>query len=366
MRIRQRRMVLIAGSVLVLALTTPASGHTAARSHAATAQQSTDREGRIAFDSCADTCQIFTVNPDGTALRQVTHTKEFAVNPSWSPDGSHIAFQVISPGISSKLFIVLANGKERRLLLTDTTGFSDALPDYTPDGRRIVFTRCRPDPPGGCAIGSVRTDGTDRRAVTHFRRGIRAGADLFPQVSPDGRRVAFTRLDWKGIRSQVWVARIDGAHARPITAARLGAADGHWSPNGTMLYVHAGPPGPYGYAIYRITVNGSHVTQLTSTTWPTGAFYPAPSPTGARVAFSSTRNFPDGCCARLFVMARDGSHQHLIYGGGDAEDADWGTAPLQHGPAVKGDRPADTGSQRASRAQALKWRALVQAPSTLE
>jgi Tol biopolymer transport system component len=51
--------------------------------------------GRIAFDRCSSRtsadCQIETVKIDGTGLRQLTHVSD-NVGPSWSPDGSRIAF----------------------------------------------------------------------------------------------------------------------------------------------------------------------------------------------------------------------------------------------------------------------------------
>ncbi|MDX6308324.1 MAG: TolB protein [Nocardioidaceae bacterium] len=346
----------IAGSVLALALASPAAAMAGAAHQTTGAGTPAVRDGRIAFASCAATCQILTVNPDGSALQQLTHFRAaFADNPTWSPDGSKITFNLFRfhAGRGPRLYTMNADGTGLHLAAPEKAGYFDGFPDYTPDGKRIVFTRFRPDPPGGAAIYSVRSDGTDRQAITHYRHGIRAGADRDPQVSPDGRWVLFDRRGWKGIRSQVWVARIDGTDAHPITPARLGAWYGRWSPNGKAVYFHAGPPGPYGYAIYRTPVTGSHVTQLTFSPYPTGAFFPAPSPSGDHVAFSSTRNFPDACCAQLFVMNSDGSHQHLVDTGGDAEDADWGTAPLQTGPSVHLP-PASRAEIRATRKRMLR------------
>src|SRR5215831_3432007 len=44
-----------------------------------------------------------------------------------------------------------------------------------------------------------------------------------PAVSPDGRRISFTRFGFNGIISQVWLADISGRHARPLTAPQVEA-----------------------------------------------------------------------------------------------------------------------------------------------
>ena len=51
------------------------------------------RNGRIAFWGCGDTgCDVYTVNPNGTALHQVTHDGS-SFHPDWSPDAARIAYR---------------------------------------------------------------------------------------------------------------------------------------------------------------------------------------------------------------------------------------------------------------------------------
>ena len=51
--------------------------------------------GRIVFGAETDTgTQLWTIWPNGTHLRQVTHVDGDAVNPDWSPDGRSITFEM--------------------------------------------------------------------------------------------------------------------------------------------------------------------------------------------------------------------------------------------------------------------------------
>src|SRR5205823_3533695 len=120
-------------------------------------------DGRIAFWDFM-TRQIYAVNPDGTGLVQLTNVAEgqTAADPAWSPDSHHIAFDSDMSG-SPRLWIMDADGGNAHQVGSDRPRYADFSPKFTPDGERLVYTRCQPD--GGCAIFSVRIDGTDRRAI---------------------------------------------------------------------------------------------------------------------------------------------------------------------------------------------------------
>ncbi len=113
------------------------------------------------------------------------HTgQDFA--PSASPDGKYVVYYSYrgSPGDLSDLYITnIATGKERRL--TNTHGFFEIEPEWSPDGSEIMFA-------GGpsmkeLALYSVKTDGSNYRPMYD---GEGAGP---PEWSPDGSRMAF----WK-------------------------------------------------------------------------------------------------------------------------------------------------------------------------
>ena len=187
------------------------------------------RDGRIAFWDF-NTGKIYAVNPDGTGLAQLTHAAQgqIAENPAWSPDGRHIAFDSDMSG-AVRLWIMDANGGHAHMVAGDPPNVADSLPAYTPDGRRLVFSRCIMG--DHCAIYSIRVDGTHLRALTP----LRARADLLASVSPDGRQIAFARFGANGIIAQVYVMRVDGSGAHPVTLAHVDPDDhaGHRGREGT-------------------------------------------------------------------------------------------------------------------------------------
>ena len=284
--------------------------------------------GRIAFWDFV-TNQIYAVNPDGTGLAQLTHEPKgiSAQGPDWSPGGSRILFARVNlSNFVGRIWIMNADGTGQRRIASDVPGRSDVWLVYTPDGRHIVFTRCLAFGEQ-CSIWIMRSDGTHRHLLIPFLKQPNETSSFEPKVSPDGRRLAFTRLGFHGIASQVWVARIDGTHARPLTAPRLEAFVPDWSPDGSHIAFTSNLKRWQG-SIYVMRADGTGLTRLATAKWPNSNFGPAYSPGGGQIAFSSDRRYPDLCCADLFVMRADGSGQHMVATGlqGVVQVA-WGSAP---------------------------------------
>jgi Tol biopolymer transport system component len=282
-------------------------------------------DGRIVFDDYV-TQQLYSINPDGSALAQLTHlpSGDAPALPSWSPDGSRILFNLGNPsGEGIRIWIMRADGSHQRQLASDTRGFLDLRPQYTPDGARIVFTRCQPGD-GVCAIWIMRADGTDKQPITPYKVGTHEASDFEPSVSPDGTRVAYTAFDQHGITAQIRVVRLDGTGNHAVSPPAIEAGHPGWSPDGTRITFSSNRPGIHSN-VYTMAANGTDIVQLTDTRYPNNSFGSVYSPTGSRIAFSSDRRYPDLCCSELFVMDADGSHEHMLHVGlQGVVDVAWG------------------------------------------
>ncbi len=182
--------------------------------------------GRIVFDDFV-TGQTYAVNPDGTGLVQLTHVArgQFAGDPSWSPDATHIAYESTHGGVI-RLWIMDADGRHQHMVADDLPNAADVGPAYTPDGTRLVYYRCLGR---ACAIYSIGVDGTHRRALTPFVRPPFEVFDVYPSVAPDGT-IAFSRFNQnvEGIISQVYVMDADGSNPHP-SRPRYEAWSAGWS-----------------------------------------------------------------------------------------------------------------------------------------
>jgi Tol biopolymer transport system component len=290
--------------------------------------------GRIAFDEFF-TGQIYAVNPDGTALTQLTHVdaKHQALSPSWTPDGTQVLYSETRLNFQhARIWIVNADGTGAHRIASDVTGFRDYEPTMTPDGRFIVFPRCEPGD-GVCAIWRMRADGTHMRALTPYQHSPNETVDFDPVVSSDSRRIAFTRFSSDGYFSRIFVMRLDGSDPHPITAPRYEACGPDWAPDDNTLAFISRCSG-LGSHVFTAEPSGDDVTQLTHERYPTGSYDETFAPDGEQIAFSSDRRYNDFCCVDLFVMNADGSHQHRVPLGDLAGviAVSWGSAPLESGP----------------------------------
>ena len=271
--------------------------------------------GRIAFDDYT-THQVYSVNPDGSALVQLTHVPSghAAFLPSWSPDGSRIVFTVVNPSSSTiRIWIMQADGSHQRQLMSDAPGYRDFQPQYAPDAAHIVFSRCLPNN-GVCAIWIMRADGTGKQPITPYLVGPHEANQFDPSVSPDGQRVVYTAFGQNGITAQLRMVRLDGTGNHAISPPALEAGHPDWSPDGTRISFTSNRPGIHSN-IYTMAADGTDIIQLTSTGYPNNSFSSVYSPDGSQIALSSDRRYPDLCCTDLFVMNADGSHQHLVHVG---------------------------------------------------
>ncbi|HET6792514.1 MAG TPA: hypothetical protein VFI35_13150, partial [Actinomycetota bacterium] len=143
------------------------------------------------FDDKGETASsdIFTVRPDGRDLVNVTRTpaaKDDEIGPTWSPDGSRIAFNETSGKGMVLVVHNLADGTER----TITKGHVDDGPAWSPDGSLIAFNRS-PIDGGGFEVWVVRPDGSGLTRLTRdggFNpawQPLPPGSEPTPTVSPE-------------------------------------------------------------------------------------------------------------------------------------------------------------------------------------
>jgi Tol biopolymer transport system component len=304
--------------------------------------------GRIAF-SDYNTNQIYAVNPGGGGLVQLTHlpANHGAQWPAWSPRGSRLVFTVVRTDLGSddrgRIWVMDADGTHQHRLAADAAGFRDHAASYAPNGRWIVFQRCKPDD-GVCAIWRMRADGTHKHALTPFRQGRNETNDFYPAVAPNGRRITFTRFAANGIVSQVYVMRADGSHPHAITPPKLEAYAPAWSADGRRIAFTVNSSRPHS-DIYTMRPDGTRIRRLTATRFPNDSFEPAYSPRGNRIAFASDRRHPDGCCTDLFVMSADGTRQQLVHTGlTGVIQVTWGSASPRALPRTPGQCPDPIGT----------------------
>ncbi len=105
------------------------------------------------------------------------------LQPSWSPDGTRIAF-VSELGENPNIWLMDADGGNRKRLTEGT--FNDVFPSWSPDGTSIVFVRASPQDESDIHI--MDADGGN---VTRLTSGLRV---MGPKWSPDGTRIVFAGM----------------------------------------------------------------------------------------------------------------------------------------------------------------------------
>jgi Tol biopolymer transport system component len=289
--------------------------------------------GRIAFRRYADAAKtsgaVFTINPDGTGISQVTHPPAGYVDeqPNWAPDGKRLVFCRIKATGLCTITIVNADGTGLRRV----TRPCDALPpkcvdryqpSFTPDGRHIVYTRAygkiKQFKAGvmeiqHSAVATMGVDGRGERVI--YRFPDYAGDVEYAEASPNGRRVAFERANGPTGKNKgghaVFVVKIDGSGLRQLTPWKLAAGNGpDWAPDGSRILLRSNEGLDETHSqYYTVRPDGTQLKQLTNFDVGTKLFKATYSPDGTQIVFGKGDAEKRG---DLWAMNADGTNQHPI------------------------------------------------------
>jgi TolB protein len=286
------------------------------------------RNGLIAFwgGDQQSNPQIYVMNPDGTGLTKVSQDPNaFDALPRWSPDGSKLVFSRFVGEPPLNLYRMNADGSNI-VRLTNSPDTSDLFAAWTAGGRQIVFTRAPLNSTGaGCAAGStiwiVNADGSGLRQLTPS-----SFIACMPATSPVGSKIAFSASFDQGFTFQIYTMNLDGSGLRRLSP-RVTGFDfrPNWSPDGESLVFLNGPMSGVQYeAIWVMRTDGSERRQITlpSPSWDN----PAWSPDGRFIVddtCTDDHNNPAPC--HIWVFTRDGtSRTQLTFRTiGFDSNADW-------------------------------------------
>ena len=267
------------------------------------------RNGLIAFDTVGNfdigraRSDIFTVEPDGSHLRRLTDTPRGfeSSSPDWSPDGRRILF-IENSSYNAEIWVMNADGSNKRQI-TFAPDFDDLDPTWAPDGSHLAFSRCSFQ--GRCKLMTMRLDGTGRHKV------LGGNWQYFgAQYSPDGTQIVFDSTRG-GLQSAVWIVGIDGTGLQRLTRPRLEAFYPDWSPDGQhILFTDFCCRAKSNIWVMR--TDGSRQRRITSFAGGHQGAFATYSPSGRKIVLWSDLAHDDGCCNDVYVMRVDGSGLHRV------------------------------------------------------
>jgi Tol biopolymer transport system component/serine/threonine protein kinase len=249
--------------------------------------------GRIVFTCTRGNYnQLCMINRDGTELLQLTDMAASNYYPTFTIERDAILFASNRAG-KFDLYLLAFNLKQT---IQMTSNVGDVVsPDYSPDGRTIVFANRVGDNP--TAIWMVNADGLNPRLVYTGARDIVA-----VKWSPNGEQVAYAMSIGTAQDYEIFVMDANGRNHRRISERLRGVGGSiNWAADGSHVLIHAGPFGDKN--IFRLDVNSGDFVQLTRSGNNAGASY---SPDGRYIVFNSLRNENQ---ADLYIMRADGTNE---------------------------------------------------------
>jgi len=270
-----------------------------------------------------DHYQLFTVRSDGSRRQQITRGAASSLNPEWAPNGRSLVFE-LDRGTTAGIAVGSANGSERRILTPK--GFQ-GQPSFSPDGTWVAFER---DPTRSSnGVWLIRADGTGLHQVTSnpFKTPGQCGCDTDPNYSPDGKWITFVRIMKEHESQALFAVRPNGTGLHQVTPYAWEVAIKHdWSPDGKSILIttNADFVRPEQSAnMVTIRPDGSGRTAVTHFTDPkTNAYAGSFSPDGRQIVF----RLEEGDNYSLAVVDRDGGNlRKLTAGKGKPRFIDWGT-----------------------------------------
>jgi Tol biopolymer transport system component len=261
-------------------------------------------QGRVVFSN--ETEDIWVARADGSGAHRITRTSAQEFDPTWSSDGSQVAYRHQTGGDeTTEIFIMDPDGSARRNLTRNHV--ADWGPDWSPNGRWIAWNSAVGADGDGLVGYVMRPDGSRVRRIAHHYVE-------YPAWSPDGSKIAFMAQEAGASGDNpdydIFVMDADGSDIRRLTDAPGEDGWPAWSPDGAKIVfasarddcsvsqvadcLSTGDLGPW-LDVWIMDADGSHLRRVTT---EFGQFF-AWSPDGREIMVAGG--------ASLYVVRPDGS-----------------------------------------------------------
>jgi TolB protein len=234
--------------------------------------------------------EIYIMDWDGYNPLPLTKNGSINLNPDFSPDGREIIFTSYKHGNPNLFRRSLSNTAEISISARKGLNITGS---WSPDGKKIALALSKD---GDAEIYTIDRDGNHPNRLT-----VDPALDLYPAWSPDGKQLAFVS-DRLG-KPQIFIMNTDGGNVRRLTTSGNYNVNPRWSPKGDKIAYSRMTNG--GFNIFTIAPDGSSDSQLTT---DGNNENPSWSADGRFLCFSSKRSGGNG----VYVMRADGSGQTKV------------------------------------------------------
>ncbi|MFC1552886.1 DUF5050 domain-containing protein [Candidatus Latescibacterota bacterium] len=221
---------------------------------------------KIAFSSSRDgNTEIYVMNADGSEQTNITNDPHSDLEPSWSPDGTQIAFRSQryrwnkSATPRPDIYIMNTDGTNQKRITSDYFNFYFE-PSWSPDGSLIAYATTKTS---ASNIYVMDTNGAKHTNLTNY-----PARDFYPVWSPDGSKIAF--LSERDGNTEIYVMNADGSNQTNNTNHPSLDYWPSWSPDG--LYIAFSSFRDGNYDIYVMDADGSNQINITNSeadeSWP--------------------------------------------------------------------------------------------------